>query len=441
MLAPGHGALRGVPAHGHQAGRHCRSRVQAPARRSIVDPEICLLAQGLLCMGPATRGGCGAPCIGRQHALHRLLRADQPRHATRARKPSSAHRLDARSPTTRTRSSAILDQIPDPVGTFYRYGLPASLLAQAASSTDAPRHVLEHGQPWLDGDEPATRRRITIDPITRLEGHGKIDIFLDDEGEVDRAYFQVPELRGFEKFAVGPPAEDMPQITSRICGVCPTAHHMAATKALDALYSVEPAARRPRRSGSWSTTPSCSRTTPCTSTSSAGPTSSSGPTPRRPSATSLGVIGKVGVEVGKKVIAMRRQAARDDHRRLGGKVIHPVFGLPGGVSRPITAEEPQQFVGVGRRGRRVRQVHASRSSTTSCSANPDYVELITSDAYTHGPTTWAWWTRTNKVNFYDGTVRVVDPDGQGVLKFPAARLPRPHRRARRAVDATSSSAT
>ena len=82
--------------------------------------------------------------------------------------------------------------------------------------------------------------RITIDPITRLEGHGKVDIFLNDAGDVDRAYFQVPELRGFEKFAEGRPAEDMPQITSRICGVCPTAHHMAATKALDALYRVDP---------------------------------------------------------------------------------------------------------------------------------------------------------------------------------------------------------
>ena len=82
--------------------------------------------------------------------------------------------------------------------------------------------------------------KILIDPITRLEGHGKIHIFLDDGGSVERAFLQIPELRGFEKFAEGRPAEDMPQITSRICGVCPMAHHMAATKALDDLYSVEP---------------------------------------------------------------------------------------------------------------------------------------------------------------------------------------------------------
>ena len=91
-------------------------------------------------------------------------------------------------------------------------------------------------------------KRIVIDPITRLEGHGKITIFLDDEGEVQRAYFQVPELRGFENFLVGRLAEDAPQITSRICGVCPTAHHMAATRALDNLFEVEapPAAKKLR---------------------------------------------------------------------------------------------------------------------------------------------------------------------------------------------------
>jgi len=83
-------------------------------------------------------------------------------------------------------------------------------------------------------------RRITIDPITRLEGHGKIEIFLNEQGNVDRAFFQVPELRGFEKFVQGRPAEEMPQITSRICGVCPSAHHMASTKALDGLYRVTP---------------------------------------------------------------------------------------------------------------------------------------------------------------------------------------------------------
>ena len=83
-------------------------------------------------------------------------------------------------------------------------------------------------------------KRISIDPITRLEGHGKIDIFLDDQGDVANCYLQIPELRGFEKFCEGRVVEDMPNLTARICGVCPEAHHMAATKALDGVFHVDP---------------------------------------------------------------------------------------------------------------------------------------------------------------------------------------------------------
>jgi F420-non-reducing hydrogenase large subunit len=83
-------------------------------------------------------------------------------------------------------------------------------------------------------------KEIVIDPITRLEGHGNVSIFLNDQGEVENAYLKIPELRGFEKFCVGRRAELMPQLTTRICGVCPVAHHMAAAKALDAAFNVEP---------------------------------------------------------------------------------------------------------------------------------------------------------------------------------------------------------
>ena len=83
-------------------------------------------------------------------------------------------------------------------------------------------------------------KTVTINPVTRLEGHGKISIFLNDEGNVENAYFQVPELRGFEKFCEGRRVEEMPDITSRICGVCPEAHHLASTKTLDAVFHVDP---------------------------------------------------------------------------------------------------------------------------------------------------------------------------------------------------------
>ena len=88
-------------------------------------------------------------------------------------------------------------------------------------------------------------KEILIDPITRLEGHGKIHLFVNDDGSLENCYFQVPELRGFEKFAQGRPIEEMARITTRICGVCPDAHHMAASKAADAVYGVQiPSAAR-----------------------------------------------------------------------------------------------------------------------------------------------------------------------------------------------------
>ena len=83
-------------------------------------------------------------------------------------------------------------------------------------------------------------RRISIDPITRLEGHGKVEIFLDSRGDVERAYLQVPDFKGFEKFCEGRAAEEMPTLTQKICGVCPTAHHTASSKVLDDLFKVDP---------------------------------------------------------------------------------------------------------------------------------------------------------------------------------------------------------
>ena len=82
-------------------------------------------------------------------------------------------------------------------------------------------------------------KTISIDPITRLEGHGKIEIFLNDDGSVKDCYFQIPELRGFERFVVGRPIEELPRIVTRICGVCPASHHMAGAKAVDGCFGGE----------------------------------------------------------------------------------------------------------------------------------------------------------------------------------------------------------
>ncbi|MBZ5679625.1 MAG: Ni/Fe hydrogenase subunit alpha [Acidobacteriia bacterium] len=273
---------------------------------------------------------------------------------------------------------------------------------------------------WQKGSTQANanyvRRRITIDPITRLEGHGKIDIFLDEGGQVERAYFQVPELRGFEKFVQGRPAEEMPQITSRICGVCPTAHHMAATKALDHLYQVDPppAAKKIRE---------LIYTTFIIEDHSlhfyflGGPDFVVGPEAPAAERNVLGVIGKVGVETGKKVIAMRRRL-RELIALAGGKAAHPVFGLPGGVAKHFTPEMQKQFQEVAAEAVEFAQFTLQLFEDVVLK-NTDYVQLILSDIYTHRTYYMGLVDDDNRVNFYDGWIRVVTPEGKEWKKFRA----------------------
>ena len=82
-------------------------------------------------------------------------------------------------------------------------------------------------------------KQILIDPVTRIEGHSKITIQLDDQGEVEDAHFHVTQFRGFEKFCEGRPFTEMPSLTARTCGICPVSHLMASAKACDALLAVE----------------------------------------------------------------------------------------------------------------------------------------------------------------------------------------------------------
>ena len=81
---------------------------------------------------------------------------------------------------------------------------------------------------------------IRITPVTRLEGHAQVRITLNRENQIERAHFNVMELRGFEKFLIGAAVEEAPRITPRICGICPTSHHLASVKAVDAIFGVQP---------------------------------------------------------------------------------------------------------------------------------------------------------------------------------------------------------
>ena len=258
---------------------------------------------------------------------------------------------------------------------------------------------------------------VVIDPITRLEGHGKVAIFLDERGNVERAYFQVPELRGFETFAVGRPAEDMPQITSRICGVCPTAHHMASTKALDALYQVDPpSAAKKIRELVYSTFFVEDHALHFYFLG--GPDFVVGPQASKAERNILGVLGKVGLEVGKEVIGLRRQM-RELITRVAGKVIHPVFGLPGGVAKKLTQEDVAAFQEGARHAVEFAKFSLKLFADVVL-ANRAYVDWVTSEAYAHRTYYMGLVDEKGRVNFYDGQLRVVDPEGNELCRFAAS---------------------
>jgi F420-non-reducing hydrogenase large subunit len=257
-------------------------------------------------------------------------------------------------------------------------------------------------------------KEITIDPITRLEGHGKIDIFLDDKGDVAHACLQVPEIRGYERFAVGRLAEEMPRITETICGVCPTTHHTCSAKALDDLYSVEPPpAAKKIRELVYNTFMFEDHNLHFYFLG--GPDFIVGPAAPKAERNIVGVIGKVGLEVGKKVIDIRKRA-RSIIQTMGGRVVHPVHCLPGGVSKPMTKELQTEFKKIAE-----DSVEFAKFSLQAFDdivlKNKAYVDLILSDVYTHRTYYMGLVDDKNKVNFYDGLVRVVDPEGKEFAKF------------------------
>jgi F420-non-reducing hydrogenase large subunit len=259
-------------------------------------------------------------------------------------------------------------------------------------------------------------KTVTIDPITRLEGHGKIVIFLNDEGNVENAYLQVPELRGFERFCEGRRAEDMPIITPRICGVCPVAHHMASAKALDAVYEVEP-------------TPTAKKLRELMYSGYyvydhtlhfyflGAPDFVVGPDAPPAERNIFGVLKKVGLDVGKEVIKHRAYGQRVTEI-LGGKATHPTSGLPGGVSKGLNEEERKEIEGMARSSIGFAKFTLGVFNDVVL-GNKGYVDLILSDPYQLKTYNMGLVDENNRVNFYDGDIRVTDQKGREYDRFQA----------------------
>ena len=183
-------------------------------------------------------------------------------------------------------------------------------------------------------------KTILIQPVTRIEGHAKVTIQLDDAGNVADSRVNVIELRGFEQFCLGRPVEEMPRITTRICGVCPWSHHLAAAKACDAVFGVDipSAAKKLRRL--------------CNSIAYmeehilhfyflSGPDFVLGPDADYKVRNVIGIVG-AAPEIARRVVRVRHMGARM-LEMIAGKSIHPEAAVPGGFSKPMSVAERDQL--------------------------------------------------------------------------------------------------
>jgi NAD-reducing hydrogenase large subunit len=184
--------------------------------------------------------------------------------------------------------------------------------------------------------------KITINPVSRIEGHGKITIQLDENGNVCESRFHVTQFRGYERFCQGRPFEEMPVITQRICGICPVSHQLASAKACDAILGVDipPAAKRLREllhMGQFIQSHALHFF------HLASPDLLLGWDADPAKRNVVGVIGEFP-DLAKKGIRLRK-FGQEIIKALGGKKIHPAFSVPGGVMNPLAETDRDRLAG------------------------------------------------------------------------------------------------
>jgi F420-non-reducing hydrogenase large subunit len=256
-------------------------------------------------------------------------------------------------------------------------------------------------------------KTLVIQPVTRVEGHAKVTIQLDDGGNVDTARVNVIELRGFERFCIGRPVEDMPRITPRICGVCPWSHHLASAKACDAVFGVvpPPAGRKLREL--------------CNSLAYmeehilhfyflAGADFLLGPSADYSVRNVIGIL-QAAPDVARRVVRVRHMCAHM-LEILAGKPIHPQAAVPGGFSKPLAASERDDLAKMAEEG-----LELAKFSIAFAKENvfPKYLDVVKSLGVI---TTGFLGTVTDNgaLNLYDGKLRLMKADGS-FEEFPYDR--------------------
>ena len=247
-------------------------------------------------------------------------------------------------------------------------------------------------------------KTITIAPVTRIEGHAKVTINLDDSGNVADTFVNVVELRGFEKFCIGRPAEELPRIVTSICGVCPWHHHLASAKANDAVFGVTPPPTGIKLRDLCQSIAFCSDKI-LHFFILAGPDFVMGPDSDYSVRNVIG-IAQANPEIGKKVIR-NRHLGTQMLLIASGKSIHPVTAVPGGFSKPLTEAEREKLIPMAN-----EVLEFAKFAIAYAKENifPKYLDAIK----TLGVIETGFLgtvTDDGALELYDGKARLMKPDG------------------------------
>ncbi|MFO7322324.1 MAG: Ni/Fe hydrogenase subunit alpha [Chloroflexota bacterium] len=247
-------------------------------------------------------------------------------------------------------------------------------------------------------------QQITIDPVTRLEGHGKITIQLNDAGEVQDAQFHVTQLRGFEKFCEGRPFHEMPSLMARICGICPVSHLIASAKACDALLAVRvpPAAVALRELLNLA---QLAQSHALSFFYLSAPDLLLG-MDADPAKRNIFGVYQTNPQMARDGIRLR-QAGQQIIEILGGKRIHPGWVVPGGVSEPLTELKREQILAMLPE---VVQITRNTLDWYKETFQRFEEEIRT---FANFPTLFMSIVGENgRMNVYDGKLRFIDAEGK-----------------------------
>jgi len=255
-------------------------------------------------------------------------------------------------------------------------------------------------------------QKITIQPVTRIEGHAKITIYVNDDGKVDRAYFHVDQFRGFEKFSEGRMYYEMPVITPRICGICPVSHHLAAAKACDAIISAD----IPRPAKLLRELMHMGQVIQSHSMhffELAGPDLIFGWDADPKIRNVVGII-ETNPELALKAVRLRK-FGQEIIARLGGRRIHPNYAVPGGVNNTLSIKDRDELL---------KDIDTMISYIQEgISIAKDWIEKNKETVNEFGVLSTGYMglvTEEGGLELYDGKVKLIDKEGNLLELFDGA---------------------